>query len=317
MAGILNNKERMIDFIVTQEGKRQAGTGELRIRFATFTDSHTFYEKSGSLSLPNLAADASNRIFFEAHNRYQDVIVPELEAGGYMRSVQTKNLDMIGNTIVSGSLRLAVSGNQVLSGTALEPALVTLLDGITENFTDQKIIGSIDEFSAHQNIEISPSTGSFSVDDNTMYLRSGQNDTVNIDNAPSVFSDARFGEFPNFKYLPPENVPLPGAANGTLLGNYPRFNEREISTLEDMVHSLDGKQKQAFSFSKTSRANNNVIQFFEQGKSGVEKLASVDFGMFTDDESETKQSRVIFVGKMLYDAFGSETFMCLFTVIFR
>ena len=64
MAGILNNKERIMDFTITDEGKRQAGQGQMRIKFATFTDYHTFYDVSGSNEFPNLASDASSRVFF-------------------------------------------------------------------------------------------------------------------------------------------------------------------------------------------------------------------------------------------------------------
>jgi hypothetical protein len=315
MAGILNNKERILDFIVTQEGKRQAGHGELRIRYATFTDLHTFYETSGSFVNPDLAADASDRIFFEAGNRYQDVVVPELEGGTIMRPLQTEDYQMSGRTIVSGSIRLATSGNQILSGSALGPGLTTVLEGITQNFADLRTIGTIDEFSTWQDIELSPVSGTFSVNNHTKYLRAGSDGQANIDDVPSVFNDRRFADFANFKYLPPVNIPLPGHTAGTLLGNYPRFNEKEILTLDELMASLKGKPLQQFSFSKTSRANNIVVQFFEQDLGGVEKLSVVDFGSFEDDEPLSRGKRVLFIGKIQLDSFGVETFMCLFTVV--
>ena len=48
-----------------REGRRQAAYGQLRIKFATFTDHHTFYQSTGS---HNVAIDASDRLFFEATN---------------------------------------------------------------------------------------------------------------------------------------------------------------------------------------------------------------------------------------------------------
>ena len=316
MAGILNNKERILDFIVTQEGKRQAGHGELRIRYATFTDLHTFYETSGSLTQPDLAADASKRIFFEAGNRYQDVVVPELEAGFIMRPLLTEDHDMAGGTIVSGSIRLVTSGNQILSGSALGPALTEVLEGITKNFADLRTIGTIDEFSRYQNIELSPMTGTFSVNNDTEYLRADKGIGVaNLSDVPSVFNDRRFADFANFKYLPPVNLPLPGFTDGVVLGDYPRFNEKEILTIDELMASLKNKQKQEFHFSKTSRSNNIVVQFFEQDDGGVEKLSVVDFGAFDDNEPLSKGKRVVIVGKMQFDSFGAETFVCLFTVV--
>ncbi len=38
MSGILNTKQRIMDTILTQEGKRQLASGELRLNFITFTD---------------------------------------------------------------------------------------------------------------------------------------------------------------------------------------------------------------------------------------------------------------------------------------
>ena len=57
MAGILNAKHRVIDAIITQEGRRQVAAGDLQIKYVTFTDRHTFYESSGS---NNVAADAGD-----------------------------------------------------------------------------------------------------------------------------------------------------------------------------------------------------------------------------------------------------------------
>jgi len=316
MAGILNSKERILDFIVTQEGKRQAGTGELRICYASFTDLHTFYETSGSLTDPLLAADASSRIFFEAGNRYQDVIVPELEAGINMRPFRTSDFEMIGGTISSGTFRTGqIQTLNVLSGSALKTALTGVLDGITKNFTDQRIIGTIDEFSLYQTIEVFPASCEFSISNETNYLRAGQDGKVDLDELPSIFSDRRFADFANFMYLPPVSVPRPGEFSGSQLGDYPRLNEQQLLSLDDLMLSLKGKPVQTFSFAKTSRSNNIVVQFFEQDLSGVEKLSVVDFGAFEDDEPISQGKRVLFVGKLQLDSFGAETFLCLFTIV--
>ena len=47
MAGILDNKERIIDSIVTLEGRRQVIGGKLKVEFASFSDRYTFYQKFG------------------------------------------------------------------------------------------------------------------------------------------------------------------------------------------------------------------------------------------------------------------------------
>ena len=70
MAGILNNKSRILDTIITDEGRRQLGTGKMQIKFATFTDNATFYEAN----LVSGSADVGNRIFFKFNVFYPNLI---------------------------------------------------------------------------------------------------------------------------------------------------------------------------------------------------------------------------------------------------
>jgi hypothetical protein len=317
MAGILNNKERVMDFTITREGKRQAALGEMQFQFATFTDLHTFYETSGSAEIPDLAADASNRIFFETYDRYQDVIVPELEAGFSLRPFRTSDFDIIGGSLISGSISTGIMTHpNILSGSQMSSAIPRVLAGITQNFENQRIISTVDEFSFYHDIKISPVTGTFSITNSTKYLRAQNGEgSCELDKIPSIFSDRRFADFPNFKYLPPVNLPLPGMSTGTPLGNYPKLNETEIISIDDLENSLDAFSVVNFDFSETSRRNNIIVQFFEQDMGGVEKLSVIDFGEFSDDDPQSPGKRVFYVGKIMRDGTGAETFLCIFTVI--
>ena len=318
MAGILDSKQRVMDFVITSEGLRQAGTGQMRINFASFTDCHTFYETSGSLEIPELADDASKRIFFETYNRYQDVIVPELEAGFSLRPFRTANFDVIGVTIASGTFQTGISTHpNILSGAQLQKNIEPMLDGITKNFDDQRIIGTFDEFSLYQELKVEPLSGTLVYHDQTDFLRAGRGaaGNVQLDFVPSIFSDRRFAHFPNFKFLPPVNLPRPGEQTSEVLGNYPNLGERNIVNIDELEEYLAGKHSTTFQFSETSRKNNVVIQLFEQDLLGLDKLSVVDFGVFDDDEPGSRGKRVFYVGKMLRDASGAETFMCIFTVV--
>lgn len=318
MAGILDSKERILDFIVTQEGKRQAGIGELKMKYATFTDLHTFYDTSGSLSQPKLASEASSRIFFEAFSRYQDTIVPELEAGYSMRPFRTSDFLVAGGSISSGTFSTGIHQSlEILSGSDTINSLPLVLDGITQNFENQRVIGTTDEFSLYQDLELSPRSVNFHINESSEYFRAGNSGETNLEDIPSIFSDRRFSNFANFMYLPPVNQPLPGQSldQSSRLGDYPFLNEKQILSLNDLNNSLSGKQKKTITFSKTSRRNNIVVQFFEKSPLGIEKLSVVDFGQFEDDEPLSSGKHVLFVGKIQRDSFGSETFLCLFTVV--
>jgi len=338
MAGILDSKERVMDYIVTQEGKRQAGIGEMRVKFASFTDMHTFYETSGSESLPNLTADASQRIFFETFSRYQDVIVPELEAGMSMRPFRTADFQVVGNMVSSGTFKVGfinradvafasatngVSGYE--KGYDLPQQMPAVLAGITQNFVEQRLISSIDEYSDSQDFRLSPQKYQFSVDANTKFLRSTSNTQsdgeIRLSDVPSLFHDWRFSRFQNFKYLPPQNLPLPGFSFGDQLGDYPQLEETPVSKLEDVTKFLHDKECVTIKFDPTSRSNNILCQIFESSNAGVEKLAVVDFGTFDDENVSSQESlqspgkHILFVGKMRQDESGAETFVCIFTIV--
>ena len=316
MAGILNNKERVIDFIITKEGKRQATSGQMKIEYASFTDLHTFYELSGSAKNPDLAIDASDRIFFEAGDRYQDVIVPELEAGFSLRPFRSSDFQFDGKTIASGTFKVGfIDRANVLTGSKIRQVSEKSLAGITQNFNDMRVLATEDPFSDTTGFELSQSTGSFYFWDDMPMGRSN-NGKISLEAAESLFADRRFSHFSNFKYLPPVNLPSNGYPEGKLLGNYPKLNETVPMFWKELNDSLSKKQSLEVEFSDTSRDNNLVGQIFEFAPGGIEKLSIIDFGEFGDDDPYSPGKRVYFVGKLYRDSNGSETFMNIFTVVF-
>ena len=64
MAGILDSKSRILDTILTLEGKKQLSNGGIGIKYVTFTDNATYY----AADLENGASSATNRIYFEVLN---------------------------------------------------------------------------------------------------------------------------------------------------------------------------------------------------------------------------------------------------------
>jgi hypothetical protein len=322
MAGILNNKERIIDFIITSEGKRQATAGQMKIEFATFTDLHTFYTPSGSsggedpVGKPGVAEDASDRIYFEATDRYQDVIVPELEAGSSMRPFRTSDFVFSGKVVASGTVKTGFAQRvNILTGSKIRNVSGRSIEGITNNFADLRILGTHDEFSDTTGFELSTTTGSFAVSNGTKFGRTLTGLAV-LEDIPSLFGDRRFAHLPNFKYLPPVNVPSPGSPTGTPLGVYPNLDEPDILTLEDLELSLADKPMLRVEFTDTSRDNNLIGQLFEYSSVGIEKLSIVDFGEFGDDDPFSPGKRVFFLGKIRKDNNGTETFMNIFTMVF-
>jgi hypothetical protein len=80
MSGILNSKTRIMDVVLTVEGRRQLASGKFVPQFASFTDRHVFYAKDAASG----SDDASSYIYFEAGNRVQDQIVIENDDSGLL-----------------------------------------------------------------------------------------------------------------------------------------------------------------------------------------------------------------------------------------
>ena len=315
MAGILDSKERLIDFVVTREGKRQASTGRMRAEYATVTDLHTHYaaeEQDGQL----YAVDPKLRIFFEAGDRHQDVIVPELEAGTVMRTFRSSDYRFEGINMASGSVRQgATTVSIAVTGSAIIEDSDALLRSILQNFGELRILGTEDPFSDTTDFVVSPSTMDFTIPRKGSFGKATPNGQSNLESAPSIFADRRFSHLPNFDYLPPINVPRTDDEEPVSLGLYPRLRATDEYGIRELEQDLASKQSYDVIFKDTSRENNLLMQAFEFSPYGAEKLSVVDFGEFDDDDPSVPPKRVFFVGKVLKDANGTDVFMNIFTIV--
>ena len=321
MAGILNKKERMLDMIVTTEGRRQATQGQMRIAYATFTDMHTFYQASGSFGV---AEPADSRIFFEATNRIQDIIVPELEPGNSLRPFRAGDFTVDGKTMASGSFKVGfVERQNFLTGSQIIDADVPLMTSIASNFQDQRILRTSDPFSDTDDFTLSHDEHEFKMSKFTKFSKAPPGkkfnttySVANVDASTSLFMDKRFAHFPNFDYLPPVNMPPPNREIGDPIGKYVQLNEPADLTFEEISQSLIERETTKIEFGDTSRDNNLACQFFEFSKDGVEKLSIVDGGEFDDGDPLSPGRQVYYVGKIIIDSTGAETFFNIFTVVF-
>ena len=103
MAGILDSKSRIMDVVITEQGRRQLASGQMKIEYATFTDLGAFYsgDEDGVLE------DPSVRIYFEAASDLpSDLVTLETDDSGLLTPYRADNFAVGGNNMVlSGSLR--------------------------------------------------------------------------------------------------------------------------------------------------------------------------------------------------------------------
>jgi len=313
MAGILNNKKRVMDTIITLEGRRQVADGELQIKFASFTDMGTFYTgNSGSI-----ADDASSRLYFEACNRQQDQIIFETDDAGRLMPFRGGDVEISGGKLLSGSApsESAPSGKrlQVLTG-SIRSAAQRVLETSTTNFQDQYIIGTTDPFSESNAFSLYPKDMKFRITDSVPF-QAGSITKSSINDVESLFQDVRLSHLPNYRYLPPVNRREAGRTTGKPLGTYKKLNQAQILTYQDLMQQLENKESIEIRFSETSKDNNIVCQMLDVRPDGIEKLAIIDFGEFPDEDPYSAGVRVFFLGRVYQDDFGNATFVNLFTVI--
>jgi hypothetical protein len=315
MAGILDSKERIMDLVVTPEGKRQINGGRFIMEYATLTDVGAFYSGEMQPDGSEVADDAGARIHFEAAVRYQDVVVPELEDGIVMRPLRTSDVTLSGQSFLSGSFHVdAVTYQNVLTGSTLLVESERALRGIGTNFRDLRILATEDPFSDDSGFELVPKQMQFKL--GSTWNKADAEGMMDLEEAPSVFADKHFTHLPNFDFLPPINLERDADGDAVPLADYPSFAGTQRSYgWGDVQRDLRNKQRYELGFERTSRDNNLMSQVFEVGPSGVQKLTIVDFGEFDDGNIETKPSRVFFIGRMLRDSNGTETFVKIFTVI--
>jgi hypothetical protein len=309
MAGILDNKQRVMDTIITVEGRRQMAEGDLRIKYATFTDRHTFYQASGSLGV---AEDPGDRIYLEAMNMLQDQIIFETDDNARMLSYRGGSMEIRGNKILSASAGFYL---QPVTGSSVLGATDEILSDSADSFANQYIISTREAFSETQGFRMSETDLKFRITDDVPF-RDGSITEASIDDVESLFQDARLSHLPNFRYLPPVNKSAVGRESGSPLGDYEKLNQTEKLTFQDLMSWLKGKESSTVSFIETSRENNLIAQIMESSPSGLEKLSVIDFGEFPDEDPLSPGKRVFFAGKIFTDNNGSHTFVNMFTIVF-
>ena len=348
MAGILDSKTRIMDVIITQEGRRQIAEGNLRAEFLSFTDGSAFYEKSGSHG----ATDATSRIYFEAVSKLNDMITLENDDSGNLIQFDFSPKNTLVNEQLFTNLTssIGVYNFRTLDfGNSFASTGEMVATASINNFKNQYMIGTrvgADSDLPGDGFELNKKDVNFSIRNFTPWPTGAHNEIVNIDAIEPLFTDKRLSHLPNFKFLPPQTN------SGELLGNYINVNESPPLTYAELIEHLaikkpgeisdkeyldpfnspiteellknfrdpenvkTSKESEVIHFKNTSAQGNIVIQMFELNNNKFKKLDIIDFGTFIDPQDfERPEKHVFFAGKVFVDNNGSPTFVNLFTFI--
>lgn len=316
MSGILDGKKRILDTILTTEGRKQIAQGKLKAEFYSFTDAGTHYSQE---TIVSGGLDETYRIQLEAASWLQDTITIEADDSGRLTGFP-----------ISGSDRYIFRGGQILSsssenerravtGSKYASLAESLLNSSIDNFSKQYILRSPDPLDLEgKEFMIGPTAVTYSITKNQPF---SQNDISQIDvtKADSFFQDRRLSHIPNYQFLPPVNRPRLGENEARPLGEYVNLQQEPVYDFSDLKPELDELERNGYMntiyFTETSTQGNIFAQFFESSQNELSKLDVIDFGTFPVDNGRDRH--VFFVGKIYNDDNGVDTYINLFTLVFE
>jgi len=320
MAGLLDPKTRVLDTVITNEGRRQAATGKMNVEYVSFSDASAIYALD---TLVSGGLDFTSRLTFEAGNLPQDSIVFETDDSGNLLAnfVDGDN----GYRVRAGKVFPVLTGSTrfeapFISGSQFASLATTLLSSSLENFKKLSILASPDPLDINFNEFIIDKTQlTYKINDTNPISSAGIQE-IDIDKVESIFFDKRLSHIPNFQYMPPINKPRIGKTNSLVIGSYKNLNQAPYVSYQDLATELSASQQTGYSydidFTETSRQNNLLCQFFEVYSDGMKKLDVIDYGIFPPDQNGNAH-HVFFVGKVFIDSNNTPTFVNMFTLVWE
>lgn len=308
MAGILDVKRRVLDALITVDGRRQMANSTIDISFATFSDEGIFYDSEDGIS----ARDISNLPVFEVTSLPRDVIIPEVDNNGdFSLSLSDGEKIVNGRRVITGSydvvtnkngVRTVVASNSVLTGALnVYSGSSNIMTTAMNHFRQLNILRTDDGIL----------DSDFSISKNKFKMTTEEIPVPLSTIKPLVFSD-EINYTIQAQYLPPSN-------RGSIvpLGDYPKLTTAPYENFESFNEMvlLPSISKDQVNINSYANSNNIIGQVFEVNSDGVNKLTVVDYGEFA--LGGNRRARVFYLGKPIRDADGTPKFCRLFTMVFE
>tara|TARA_Y100001972_G_scaffold75910_1_gene92290 strand:- start:10765 stop:11784 length:1020 start_codon:yes stop_codon:yes gene_type:complete len=300
MTGILDRKERVLDFILTEEGYKQMQTGDIRFTYATFSDKDTIYhhDKDNNFISGNL------NFRFQASSNFYDTISPEIDLNrGADYNISLNNITVLdelnnlnNNTQTFLTASAAISSH--MADMLKNHRLLTTTSSLDKNELSLKSSSNEDPFFDYKVEENSPETT--------------VKESVNIRNLDLIKNDARFYDKLNFLFLPPTNK------DGSQLGKYisrqqspdrvlvkkgiPGFDNNFYQNSLKEIEKNQNIPRKEFFIDQVRKDSNYIFQVYEKNIADetINKLVVIDHGDVSFIEAENKSTfkRIFSVGKL-------------------
>ncbi len=305
MAGILDDKQRIMDVIITENGRRQIADGTFEMKYASFSDHGVFYRDAGN-GTPD---DAGSRLMFESYSSNSDVVIPEINQLGKISLDITSGKRIVDGKIVStgSDMREATfaSGSQnIFSGSE------DIVRDAIDSFDNLQIIGTKNNWALSEYFEIDVPQVTFNKP-TTVY----GSQYKHVDTIGPIFTDPALVNLPAFKYLPPK---VSYGGSSVPLAPYRRLTELPTTDFQSVKQqAADGSVATATVTLSSDNPNLNILaQMFEINESDIGKLAIVDYGTYKNPDGSDAGS-VFHLGKIFRDSNNVPKFVKIFTLVFE
>lgn len=340
MSGLLDNKTRVQDTILTLEGRSQLSQGGIDIAYVAFSDSLTYYKGD----VTNGSEDATCRVYLESCQLPQDQITFQADDSGNVLPLANGNNVNLGtgkilNYTYTGVTSSVIGGGSqgvaASRGNNFADNVETLLASSADNFSKLMVLSTIDSIFKDDEFLAGPSSITFQINNNRP-IRNQNQFVTHITALDSIFCDPRFSHLPNFKFLPPINKITDRSALGLwgiadtnkvkFLGAYAPWGiyswfRSVVLGYEQIAFELSYYESLGYmrqiNFDPTSINNNLVGQFFERNYDTLKKLDIVNYGRHRTNDPNHPTAHIFFCGKVMIDEKGTDTFIHLFTLVFQ
>jgi hypothetical protein len=293
--GILDPKSRVIDLLLTNEGKRQLVNGQMRVDYISYSDCSINYND-----------EEIEKIILEANNLPQDQITPEADANELIRKILTSNFKVINGNVYDLQ-------SQPLSGSITSNFFDEITNSSLQNFNKLQIIKSQDSFYDIKNLSSNILSSSIRItndDINQNNEVNKPNNSLSVDLMDSIFLDIDASKSKNYLYLPPIDD------NNEPLYDY-GFKKGANQILDDnkLNKRLSNKKKIDFKLNSSGKTHIQIFQSEENQISNLKKLDIIKYGDLFD--AGVYKGVAYFVGRLLVDNSGNSTFYRIFTILIK
>tara|TARA_B100000212_G_C27384057_1_gene538394 strand:+ start:1442 stop:2533 length:1092 start_codon:yes stop_codon:yes gene_type:complete len=318
MSGILNKKERIIDFVITNNGRSQIEDGDIRYKFATLSDKSIIYTKDHEVSKLNKSNITNSEDFYiplENNTKVNDTINPEFDLGKFF---SYRNSNLLSNQEVKNSVNFnnavdAFLTNNTLAGNLKNLRLLTTENKLNEDkeiqFSNSGLLNN--EINFNNLVNKYPTISSYS---------------INKENLPVIALDKRFSHKNNFKVMLPKDISGQDLydisqfkkiekldelnTTGYVYDSYNLNNnldddevmsrEKEIIKTINSIENNNNIHKKVYEFENNTEENTFIFELYESriNNNDLEKLAFIKLGNFYDKTSSTTK-KIYLIGKII------------------